>query len=240
MELTETRKKRLAAVGVLGSAAFLVYMLSGSGPVGPPYRDDFLTRGPQPLMLVDQPAVRREIGLTEEQAEQIHAAVENQRPRRRPGQGPSTAPRVARMGRKHQEAFVAHVLRPEQMRRLRQIILQQQGGLALADRQTAGELGLTEAQRTEVDAILTKLSARLNESFGAGRGRQGWQEMSESRQAAAAELLELLTPEQQVRWKELLGKPFTGKIRFGPPGRRRGRPGGRPPGNAGPAPPPAP
>jgi hypothetical protein len=253
MQLSPKRKIRLAAASSLAAVSFMVYMVSGSGPVGPPYRDENLTAGPEPLMLAMQPSVRQELKLNEAQVKQIQSAIEKQSGGMRPGKdkekdkgkGPMTAPRAARMGRKHQEAFLARVLQPKQLTRLRQIILQRQGGLALNNNQTGEELGLTEAQRAKADAVLDKLVDQQNQSRTA-RGPDARKQMEEARKAAGAELLGLLTPEQESRWKELIGEPFTGEIGFGPPGGRPpggppgGGPGGRPPGgeNRGPGGPP--
>jgi hypothetical protein len=248
MELSPTRKKRLAAAGALASVSFMVYMVSGSGPVGPPYRDENLTAGPEPLMLVRVPSVRDELKLTKAQQEQIQSALDKQSGKQSGGKqgstapakkdvapkdNPFTAPRAARMGRKHQEAFLARVLRPAQATRLRQIILQRQGGLALNDSRTAEELGLSESQRRKADEILEKLTYQLAETRNA-RGEDGRKKVEEVRAAAGAELLGLLTPDQENRWKEMIGEPFTGEINFGPPG---GPPGGRPGGPPGDRPP---
>jgi hypothetical protein len=240
MQLSDKRKIRLAAVAALGSAAFLVYMLSGSGPVGPPFRDEALTAGPEPLRLVDQPSIRKELRLSEKQVQQIQAVVEKQSLAKGPVPGGKdaknvkAAPKVARMGRKHQEAFLTQVLQPQQVRRLRQIVLQRQGGLALGNHQTAEELGLTEAQRKKADAIIAQLTDRLNEMPRASRGPEGRKQVEEKREAAKEELLGLLTPEQQAHWTEMLGEPLVGEIGSGPPGRPGGPPGGpdggRPPG----------
>jgi hypothetical protein len=252
MPLSPTRKKRLAAAASLVAVSFMVYMVSGSGPVGPPYRDENLTAGPEPLMLVMQRSVREELKLTEAQVKQIQSALDKQSGRMGPAakdkdkekdKNPMTAPRAARMGRKHQEAFLTRVLRPKQITRLRQIILQRQGGLALNNSQAAEELGLTEEQRKKADAVLEKLVGQLSQSRNA-RGPEGRKQAEDARTAAGTELLALLSPEQQNRWKELIGEPFTGQIGFGPPGGGPGGPGGgpggRPPGAEGRGPSPAP
>jgi hypothetical protein len=243
MQLSPTRRLRLAAAGALVSVSFMVYMLSGSAPIGPPYRDPNLTGGPEPLMLVRHPAVRAELKLTETQVQQIQVALDKQSGGPRPPRDKATAaaPRGARMGRPHQEAFLAGVLRPEQVVRLHQIILQRQGGFALTNGKTADQLSLTASQRKTADAILDKFTRQLSQSRN-NRGPEGWQKAEEARTAVGEELLGLLTSEQETRWKELTGEPFAAEISFGPPGGRRpgggppaggppsGRPGGGPPG----------
>ncbi len=225
MQLSPTRKKRVAAASCLAAVSFMVYMVSGSGPVGPPYRDENLTAGPEPLMLVMQRSVREELKLTDAQVKQIQSALGKQafgmfaakNKKKDTDKDPMTAPRAARMGRKHQEQFLSGVLLPQQRTRLRQIILQRQGGLALNNSKTAEDLDLTETQRKKADAILAKLTVKLNRS-GNVWGPEGRKKAEETRKAAGEELLGLLTPQQQNRWKELIGEPFTGEIVFGPPG----------------------
>ncbi len=241
MELTPKRKFRLSAAGALFSVAFLVYMLSGSGPVGPPYRSEMLTAGLEPLMLVRQPSVIEELKLTEDQVQQIQDAANGQGGGNRQPNNNDGTTRTARMGRAHQEAFLAGVLNAEQNKRLNQIILQRQEGLALNNAKTAEALGLTEEQRKSVDAIVEKYASQQQAQFrngfggGGGGGRGGRNQGNDARAATIKELLGLLTPEQQSRWTVMLGEPFTGEITFGPrggpggQGRQPGGPGGQPP-----------
>jgi hypothetical protein len=230
MQLSAKRKMRLAATGSLVSVSFLVYMLSGSGPIGPPYKDESLTAGPELLRLVEQPSVRDELKLSEAQVQQIHETAQKQAGGRRPPQDGAPTERAARMGRKHQETFLAQVLQPAQMARLRQIILQRQGGLALNSSQAADSLALTPKQREKTDAIVQALASQLDSLAGV-RGPDARKQAESARAAAGEQMLGLLTSKQQGRWKELLGEPFTGEIDFRPPGSPgRGGPGGPPPG----------
>ena len=78
MQLSPTRKKRLAAASCLAAVSFMIYMVSGSGPVGPPYRDQNLTACAEPLMLGMQRSVRGELKLTAVQSKQIQSALGKQ------------------------------------------------------------------------------------------------------------------------------------------------------------------
>jgi Spy/CpxP family protein refolding chaperone len=227
MMLSPKRQKRLAAIALLLSVSFMVFMLGGSGPVGPPYQDESLTAGPAPLLVVNQPAIREELKLTRTQVQRIRSAIDKQRPAVPGGEVPASGPRKARMGHKHQKVFLAEVLSPEQMNRLHQIILQHQGGLALNNRWTADELGLTEPQRKQAGAILEKLNRQLS-LVRNPPGPERTKQVKEARAAAGTELLELLTPQQKNRWKELIGEPFAGEISVESLG--WGLQGGRPPG----------
>jgi hypothetical protein len=263
MQVNEKCKLWLATGAVVASTGLIVFMLSGSGKIGPPYRNDFMIAGPEPLMLLGQPSVQKDLGLTASQIRLIEGTIQQQFTGRRPGQGPQAGPalppakRAARMGRKHQEVVLAQVLQPRQIKRLRQITLQQQGGLALGNKQTADALQLTVAQRQKVDAVLESLTGEMGQNFRPGRrpqdqqqmqeARQKMQEarqkMQETRQKAGDDLLALLTSEQEARWRELIGAPFTGEITFGPRGQwpgaqgfhRQGQGGAMPASNGSPA-----
>jgi hypothetical protein len=201
-----------------------VFLLSSSARVGPPYKDEALIGGPPPLMLLSQPSVQRELRLTKRQIDQIQATVEKQFAGRRPDQTAKAVRPAARMGRKHQEAVIGQLLEAPQLQRLQQITLQQQGGLALATKPTADELGLSATQRKEVDGILEKLMDQLKDASDAPRGPERWQRAQEIRKSAGESMLALLTSEQQTRWNALIGEPFNGEISMRGGGFRRGGP----------------
>jgi hypothetical protein len=246
MQLNQKAKTWLAAGAVVASTGLIVFMLGGSGKIGPPYRNDFLVDGPEPLMLLNQPSVQKDLGLTASQIRLLEGMIQQQFTWRRPAQGSKTdknsppARRSARMGRKHQEVALARVLKPQQIQRLHQITLQQLGGLALGNKKTADDLQLTEAQRQKVDAVLESLTGGMGQNFRPGRRPQDQQQMQElrqkmqearqkmqeTRQKAGDELLALLTSEQESRWHELIGPPFTGEITFRPRGQWPGGRGG--------------
>jgi hypothetical protein len=235
MQLTDSRKIHLAGLAALGSVVLAVYMLTGSAKIGPPFRDDALTAGPEPLLLLNQASVQKELRLSKRQIQQVEAAGQRQFAGRGRGQGrrnasaglsATTAPRPARMGRKHEEAFVAQMLNSQQLMRLHQITLQQVGGLALGSKQTADDLSLTISQRKQVNAVLEKLAGQRDDAFQQRpRGPEAWQQFREARQAAGEKLLALLTPDQQTHWNNLTGAPFTGELTLGPRGFQGGGPG---------------
>ena len=110
------------------------------------------------------------------------------------------------------EAAISGFLRDPQVKRLKQIGLQQQGAWALADPKIADGLGLTAAQKEEVRSLTTAARFKMR-GFGTP-GRSPNRENAESvRRATSDKLLALLTAEQQTKWKNLVGKPFEGEIR---------------------------
>ncbi|MEW4561714.1 hypothetical protein AB1K70_04265 [Bremerella sp. JC770] len=105
-----------------------------------------------------------------------------------------------RSAREDMEADLSKVLMPAQLERLKQIQVQQQssgrGGVSFANPRIAEALGLTEAQladlREKAEELQTEMRAKVEEL----------------RKQADDELLQMLTPEQQKKWKEMVGDPF--------------------------------
>jgi hypothetical protein len=103
-------------------------------------------------------------------------------------------------------------LKPEQVTRLKQISYHQQGARAIYDPEVAQKLNLTDAQKTDIQAIVT-------ESMEGMRGLFSQDQSEEDRAAAMKKMAELrketldkaaakLNDEQQKTWKELIGAPF--------------------------------
>ncbi|EAQ78877.1 hypothetical protein [Blastopirellula marina] len=105
------------------------------------------------------------------------------------------------------------VLLPHQVSRLKQIALQQQvarsggpgGGSgaanALTNERVVEALGLTEEQIAELREKREEVAQELREKLAAAQ------------KEAEEKLLSVLTPEQQAKWKELLGEPY--ELQFG-------------------------
>ena len=91
-------------------------------------------------------------------------------------------------------------------------------------------LALTDKQTEGIDTILLKNQGEGRKLFQEGGLKQGDTEevkaynrklMAKVRNAAVEEIVALLTPDQQAKWKELIGEPFTGDFAwsdFGPRG----------------------
>jgi len=164
--------------------------------------------------LLTQPAVQQDLKLSDEQVKAIAALTEN---RREP-------PWLHHNGDDHAEDFGAkeracfEVLRPEQAKRLRQVVWQRRGAHAFADPDVADALQLTPEQRQRIHKIEEDswrafwLAGQFRDRRpDAGKRPDGfWKGVSDR-------LLAVLTDEQKARWKEMLGEPFQGEIRFGPP-----------------------
>lgn len=125
------------------------------------------------------------------------------------------------------EKAVGKILLPHQMKRAKQLAYQQRlrGGAARAltgGGSLAEELGITESQQEKLRAADEKLQDELR------------QKIAELQKEAQEELLKVLTPQQQAKFKELVGEPFEfqrmqfgGGPGVGPGGRGQAGFGGR-------------
>lgn len=177
------------------------------------------------VFILNQPAVREELKLSEETFQQIAKLTDRFRdaywgPRRtNPEEWRTTLNSLGALEKKQIEA-----LSESQLRRLKQILLQQRGPHAFADSEIADELKFSTDQREKIRQIQEETRRSLWSQFEPAK-------RNESLKAVREKLLGLLTPDQQLKWKEMTGAAFQGEIRLefgGPLMRDFPRPGGRP------------
>jgi Spy/CpxP family protein refolding chaperone len=109
-------------------------------------------------------------------------------------------------------------LKPEQLKRLKQISYHQRGAGAFADPEVAKKLNLTDAQKSDLQSINQEYMTQMREIFtSAGDDREAAQKkMAELRKETLEKATAKLNDEQQKTWKELIGAPFT--VTFQPRG----------------------
>jgi hypothetical protein len=177
------------------------------------------------LDLVRRTDVRKELELLDEQVQKLDKLEQGRGERmRQTFSGLEDVPREQRfekmreLMRKEQqqtEKDIGQILLPHQMKRLKQLEVQNRsrgGGQALLSERTGEELGLT----TEQKESLRKKAAELEEQIR--------KKLTEMRKQAQDEMLQLLTPAQRAKWKEMVGDPFEFQQppRFGGPGGQGG------------------
>jgi Spy/CpxP family protein refolding chaperone len=97
------------------------------------------------------------------------------------------------------EKQIGEVLLPHQMKRLKQLAVQMRlrfGARAMLEGSVAEQLGLTEDQKEKLRAKSEQLEEALRKK------------MAELRQQAQDELVKTLTPDQQAKFKEMVGDGF--------------------------------
>jgi serine/threonine protein kinase len=105
------------------------------------------------------------------------------------------------------EAAIADILEPAQLRRFQQIIVQCKGPMAFREPEIASTLKLTTEQRKQIRAIDANVDF---ERHGGPSGPQSRQAQEDNkRKSAMKQILKVLTAEQEKQWRELTGEPFT-------------------------------
>ncbi|RMG27085.1 MAG: hypothetical protein D6724_00465 [Armatimonadetes bacterium] len=169
-------------------------------------------------MILMNPQVQAELKLTEDQVAKLREAL---RPAGGPG-GPGGAggrggfgggadPQAREQMRLEQEKKIKEILSAEQYKRYQEISLQLEGPAALARKEIADKVGLSDSQREKIQAILEEQRATMRDMFqgGAGGDRQAMmEEMQKLRKATDEKILGVLTAEQKKTWEGMLGKPF--------------------------------
>lgn len=165
------------------------------------------TNGLGQLSQLQHAAVQKELQLNNQQLGRIAELLKDQEQWAQKSQsgGSASEARATEL-----EKTISGFLTEPQIKRLKEITLQQQGAWALADPKIAEALELTADQKEKVRSITT--DARFKMRGFAGRGRTPNRGNADAaRKEAGEKLLAVLTEAQATKWKELLGKPFEGK-----------------------------
>ncbi len=106
------------------------------------------------------------------------------------------------------------ILNEEQKKRLHQVMLQQEGPLALfhGDPKIAKDLKITDAQRKQFMAIVMELQKKvmplIKEAESGGNHEEIRAKVMKIKKEQEDKIEALLTDTQKSQWKELLGKPL--------------------------------
>ena len=107
-------------------------------------------------------------------------------------------------------------MKPEQIKRFKEIVLQQQGANALSYPPLAKKLDVTNEQKGKIAAILAEEMTEIRNAMQDGdRGA-----ITKIRKSTNDKALAVMTDVQQKQWKEMLGEPFEVKMEGGPGGDR--------------------
>jgi hypothetical protein len=171
-------------------------------------------------MLIGNESVQKELKLDDKQIEKAKEIADKNREKmtsaRQEFEGLDQEERRTKMqalGKEMNEATekaIGEFMKPEQIARLHQISYQVRGHMSFSDPEVAKKLSLTDAQKTDIQAIVTDSNSERREIF---------QSFQDDREGAMKKLRELnketlnkitakLNDEQQKSWKEMIGAPF--------------------------------
>lgn len=162
--------------------------------VGTLHANETIAAG-QPLALVIKKKVQGELKLTEEQVAAIQQIYDSTAREEKPGV----------------LAALAKQLKPEQMRRLKELSLQVLGGAALANPAVQKDLALSAKQIAKIDDVWKNEEENLRQVLRVARFRNAAVRRKfilEHRRGAGKKLLEQLSEEQTAAFKKLQGKPI--------------------------------
>jgi hypothetical protein len=194
-----------------------------------------MARGVSPLFVLGHEAVQKELALRPEQIEKVnqliaearaewkqqlqalgpdHFGDQNSYGAERPSRFAESRSRLAAVSGNMNEKFrskLAEVLDGAQQTRLREIAIQAAGTHAFRDADVVRELGLTEAQQTQLAAVQREYAEKFAGLRHQGQGPNGgerFSNMQELRQEELNKSVTILNPDQQAKFATMKGKPF--------------------------------
>jgi len=178
-------------------------------------------------MLIGNESVQKELKLDDSQVTKAKELADKNREKmtaaRQDLQGLEQAERRTKMQELTREwnastlKAIGEFLKPEQIARLQQVSYQAQGANALSDPEVAKKLNLTDAQKSDIQTIVTDSMAEMREIFSSLQDDReaGMKKLAEHRKGTLAKVTAKLNDEQQKAWKELIGSPF--EVVYPPP-----------------------
>ncbi len=76
---------------------------------------------------------------------------------------------------------------------------------------------MTPGQRDQIRAIQDKATVAILNGWP-NDPKESRKLLEQTWRMAIVQIVELLTPAQATQWKQLIGEPFVGELRFRPPG----------------------
>ncbi|REK15935.1 MAG: hypothetical protein DWQ37_08985 [Planctomycetota bacterium] len=174
------------------------------------------------LGLLGQGSVQQELKLNDEQITKVDEYLAKQRESFAESRDLSREERREWFMNRAEEdrEALGSLLNDQQRKRFQEISLQLRGGGALASPEVSKDLGLSEEQRGRVGEILAESREEMRELFQGGDRSAMREKFERAREATNKKLEDVLTADQQAKWKEMQGEPFKGQI--GPPARGGG------------------
>ena len=176
---------------------------------------------PNGLGLLTNKSVQKELKLTDDQIDKATKAATEQGDKRREKsqdfQGLEPAEQMEKRQALSKELAVEakkitdDLLKPEQSKRLGQIVLQNQGIGAYMNPEIQTKLKMTDEQKNKLKDIgdeSGKQMTELRELFQSDR-EAAMKKMTDIRKETTDKATAVLTADQKASWKEMTGEPFT-------------------------------
>jgi hypothetical protein len=120
------------------------------------------------------------------------------------------------------EKEIRAILDAEQIQRLKQVYWQLRGTRVWGDEEVVRALKLTHDQRVEMASMRNEYDKQSRELTKIEKREEQDKKRDELKKSTNEKLLAVLTADQQAKYEELMGPPFTGEVRRGGGGRTGG------------------
>ena len=179
-------------------------------------------------MLVNRSDVQKELGLDSGQKSKLEAMADRRREEMRArfeemrnngggnGGPPDGEAMMKEMREREAKASkeLADVLKPEQMVRLKELGIQRAGNYAIMNPDVQAQLGVTDAQKKQIDDLQGKQRAAMESVMEKARNGEIERDeirglMEKNSKIMGDELGKLLSQAQREKLKAMAGKPFT-------------------------------
>lgn len=209
----------------------------GQGPGGPGGRMGGPMNG---VMLLSRKDVQDDLQLTADQKSKLNQLRQNFRPGPRPDDDgdPDQMRQAMEKRQADEKKQVDAILTDTQKKRLGEIKIQIQGGMALLDPEVQAALGVSDDQKDKLRDVMEEQRENMRPPDpGEGGERpdpqQMMAQMKKAQEKLTAALVAVLTSDQQAKFKTMAGKTFKQQNQGFGPGGPGGGPGGRGRGDGG-------
>jgi hypothetical protein len=170
------------------------------------------------LRLLHQKAVQDELKMTDEQVKKVDALAQKLKDEREAAIDKGEKPDLAKMVEKMDKA-VAAFLKPEQLKRLKEIQLQVGGARVFNNPELVKEMKITDAQQKKLKELQDETAAEVKKIYekDAESRDEARKKVTELNNKVREKIIDLMEGEQKEKWKEKVGEPFQGVLPFGPP-----------------------
>lgn len=158
------------------------------------------------ILMVFQPAVRKEISLSAEQDKKIKAIFGETIQDAGDGRVRMQLTQDDNLDKMFVDAEA--VLKPEQKARLTELWIQREGGFALTNEDIQKRLGLSKSQVEKVESILEEYAQEFQELIASSGGQVGPAQMDPLRNKTKSKLTSVLSKEQSEKLEAMKGKIF--------------------------------
>lgn len=169
--------------------------------------------------LLENESVQKELKMEKDQADKVKEAVAKVTDKHKDERA-----KLADLGREERRtetqklnaivnaevmAAIGDILKPEQVKRLKQIELQQAGSRAFTRADVATALKLTDEQKEKIKTINEDAGKQLAELRQGGNAQNNREKIAAVNKETTEKVQGVLTDDQKKAFKEMTGEPFT-------------------------------